>query len=255
MGKEVIKTTMNVKLFELLPTNRDTKKTTALTKSMQEHGWLKAYPLYCVRNGNGKYTIIDGHHRFEVACRLGIPIRYVVDEKRVSIFEIDDTTNKWSVEDHLTSQCRAGNVDYHKIKKYINDTGIGILPAISMLYGHSAGSHNVGKIFKKGEFLCRDTTNADTVRDIVMFMKRCGIVWAHHVKLVSALSRIAFVPEFSPDTLKEKVKSYPYMIQKQPHLEGYMEMIETAYNFRSRTKVPLKFLADEAARKRNIATK
>jgi hypothetical protein len=254
--RDIIQETKNYKIFELLPTNRDTKKISALTESMKNHGFKKAYPLNCIQNGNGKLKIIDGHHRFEVACTLGLPVKYVVDnDDPLTIFEIDDCTNKWSMEDHLTSQCRGGNVEYAKVRKYHDDTGIGILPAISMLYGHSADSQNVGKLFKKGEFVCRESRNAGVVRDIVIFMKDHGIGWAHHVKLVAALSRLTFVKEFSSATLKEKINSFPYMIQKQPHLEGYMEMLETAYNFRSRTKVPLKFLAEQSARERNVCRK
>ncbi len=243
------------RLFELLEYNRDAKKIAFLMESMGKHGWLNAYPMYVIRNGNGKFKIKDGHHRFEVAQRLGLPFKFVIDEDKATIYELDRATNKWDMEDHLTSNYRAGNIEYAKVRKYRDETGIGINQAISMLVGHQAGSSNSNTIFKRGEFVCKNPKNAEFVRDIVLHMKKHGIGWAHHASLVKALSKISFIEDFSPSILKDKIKLYPFLVTKQANLEAYLELIEEIYNHKSRAKVPLKFLADEKARERNFANR
>jgi hypothetical protein len=244
----------NIKLFELYKCNRNTDKLAGLIESMRKFGWCNAYPMLCVALSNGKYEIIDGHHRFEAAKLLGVPVKFVIVKSSAapSLFHIDDATSKWDMGDFLTSQCRGGNIEYSKVKKYNDETGIGIKQAASMLYGQAAGSGNIGRAFKSGEFVCRNTVNADVVGDIVRYMKKHGVSWAHHATLVKALSKVAFVTEFSPSKLKEKIKTYSYLIERRPHLEGYMDMLENLYNFKSSTKIPLRFLAEQKARERNV---
>ena len=108
MSKEQILTSNNPKLFELLSFNRDVNKVKKLTASMTKHGWISAYPMNVVMNGNGKFKIKDGHHRFEIACRLGIPFKYVICDDKSTIYELDGATNKWSTIDTLVSYCRDG---------------------------------------------------------------------------------------------------------------------------------------------------
>ena len=53
-------------IFELHELNRDVrnlKKVSNLKNSMKSHGFLSAYPLHTVLNGEGKLQIKAGHHR------------------------------------------------------------------------------------------------------------------------------------------------------------------------------------------------
>lgn len=241
---------INYRIFELLPFNRDVKKVKALMESMKKHGWINAYPMNVVQNGNGKLKIKDGHHRFEVATTLGIPVKYVVCNDTATIYELDKATNKWSVADHMESYCRAGNIEYVKMKEYCRRTGIAPMYAISMLSGETAGSYNQSDLFKTGAFVCKNTMNADIVADIVLHCKKKGIDWAHNSRMVIALSKIAWVDGFSPLKLKQKITTFPFLIEKKPHVEGYLEMLENVYNYKSQDKVPLKFLATSVAKDR-----
>ena len=246
--------TNDYKKFHLLEFNRDVKKVAPLLASMAKHGWINSKPMSVVEV-NGKMKIKDGHHRFQIARQLGIPVKYVIDTDSATIYELDKSTNKWSMQDTLVSYVRAGNPDYIKIKEYCDITGINIEQAISMMIGHQASSGNAGVAFREGRYVSKDHAHAYRVGELVLCCKRYGVVWAHHSLLVTALSKISFVREFSHNRLKSKIKSYPYLITKQPHLDGYLEMIEHLYNFKSQDKIPLKFLAEEAAKKRNVIKK
>ena len=242
--------------FDLLEFNRDVNKIKSLKASLEKHGWISAYPMNVKENGYGRYKIKDGHHRFEIAKMLGIPVKFVVCNDDSTVYELDKATNKWSLADVLISYCRSGNIEYQKIQQYCSKTGIGIMNAIEMLGGSTAGSANSIPKFKSGRFICNPNPyNAQIIGDIVIYCKQRGIDWAHHSILVTALSRIAWVKEFSPAHLKSKIKSFPYLFTKQPHLEGYLDMLENIYNFKSQEKIPLRFMADQAMKDRRIANK
>src|SRR6056297_915954 len=83
---EMIKTTTDYSLFSMMDQNRDVdmdnRKVKNLAKSMQQYGWLNAFPAM-VRTSGKKLIIIDGQHRISVAREYGIPVKYVIEEKEI----------------------------------------------------------------------------------------------------------------------------------------------------------------------------
>lgn len=41
-------------------------------QSLQQVGFLEQFPLVVLRLGEGTYQLLDGHHRYEAACRVGL---------------------------------------------------------------------------------------------------------------------------------------------------------------------------------------
>jgi hypothetical protein len=247
--------TMDYEKFELLPVNRNVEKTRALEESMKKHGWISAYPMHVVSNGNGKLKIKAGHHRFYVARELGLAVKYVECNDSISIYELEKATNKWIMADYLASYVRAAKPAYTEVKRFCETTGIGISTAISMLGGHTAGTKNFNIKFKNGDFRLASRGHAYTVGDIVLHCKKHGIKWAHDYRFVEALSRIVQIKEIDVKVLKHKIRTFPFLLTKQPTLAAYQQMLEDIYNRQSRVPVPLSFLADQAARERNVARK
>lgn len=243
------------RLFELLAFNRDVKKIKALEDSMKKYGWISAYPMNVMANGCGKLKIKDGHHRFEVAQRLGIPFKYVVCNDESTVRELDKATNKWTLSDCLTSYCREGKIEYLKVKKYCDETGINLSSAISILAGNSASSKgNWLTRFRDGSYSINTKSKyADILKDLVLCLKDNGIKFYNNAYLVQALSRISFVDQFSASRLKSKIKSFAPFIEKKANLDQYLTLLEDIYNRQSRDKIPLKFLSDEKAKERAVA--
>ena len=241
--------------FELLPFNRKVGKIKILEQSMRKYGYLDAYPLHVVKSNNGKMRIKAGHHRFTVARKLGIPIKYVppFDDGNISIYELEKATNPWSLKDYLTANIQEGHAPYAVIKQYHLRTGISLLCCIALLGGESAGSHNKIDGFKAGTFQLGDPQNATLVETIINFLKdKCDLMWASNSRLVIAVSRVCWVKEFEPKRFMQKAKDHRYLFEKQPSVEGYTNLIESIYNRQSQNKLPLSFLADEMAKKRNV---
>lgn len=241
--------------FEMLKFNRNVEKIKNLTESMEMHGYLSAHPIHCVPSGNGKMKIKAGHHRFTVAQLLHIPIKFVISNDKATIYELEASTNPWSLKDYVTSHSRAGKEDYKELVQFCDETGIPVGPASSMLIGHSAGSGNSNKAIKEGTFkVADDTTHAKAVADVVEFMVALGIKWARTKYVVSAISKIFWADGFNPAILKKKMKAHKNMVEKRMSIESYVEMFDVIYNFRNPAPIPLKFRAEQAARERNAIT-
>lgn len=242
----------NYRMFELLAINRDVSRINTLMESMKNHGWINSKPMSVIQNGNGKLIIKDGHHRFEVAQRLGIPVKYVIDTDSSTIYELDKSTNKWSLKDCLTSYCRAGKIEYLKLKTYCDETGIGLGNAASMLTGQSAGSGNYQQLFRTGNYKTNPKSNhAEVVKDLVLCCKKHGIKFYNTDLLVQAFSKIAWVDQFSAEHMKNKIKNFAPLIEKKANLDQYLVMLEDIYNRKCQSKIPLKYFAMEKAKERS----
>jgi len=249
---EKINETNNYSRFVLSSFNRDVKKTFRLRISMLRHGWIPAYPLDVRRLPDGKLEIRDGHHRFEVARNLHIPVKYVECKDQASIPELIRTHAPWSLKDYLTSHVRSGKPAYTLVFEYHKKTGITLSACISLLAGESACSFNYIEKFKEGSFRLGNTIHAEIVGAIVLCCKTHGITFACNIYLVQAISKIAWAKGFDPKVMMNKIASFAEFMTKQPTKQDYVKMLDTIYNRQARIKIPLEFLANEAARQRSV---
>jgi hypothetical protein len=239
----IIRTSINYDEFELLSFNRDVGKTERLEESMKKHGWIDAYPMHVVANGNGKLKIKDGHNRFYVARKLKIPAKYVVCEDNADVHELVKTIRLWDLKDYLASNIRVGkNPDYLKIKEFRDRTGIGILCCISMFSGESVGSNYYIESFKSGNFKIKNQSVAEKVGDIIVHCKKCGLAWAPITSFVRALYDVVRWTELNPAIFKKRVKSHIEKMGKRASKKEYLEMIEEVYSFGKKPKYPIAHL-------------
>jgi hypothetical protein len=254
MGKQILESN-NYSKFTMTDFNRDAGKTKELEASFREHGWIDACPLHVVRDGEGKLRIKQGHHRFIAAQKIGIPVKYVECNDKATIHQLEKTSKRWNMEDFLASHCRVGEQEYIKVRDYCDESGITLQAAISMLGGHSAGSGNFTEEFKCGGYKIKeDSVHAYVVQNIVLHMKKHKVAFYNNNLLVQAISKVVWLPEFDVLQFKSKIKAFHSFMEKQASLDKYLDMVEDIYNRQSRSKVPVKFLATEAAKQRS-ATK
>jgi len=249
--KDVIRESNNYKMFEPMSFNRNVTRTKELEQSFRKHGWIKAYPMHVIQGASGKYTIKAGNHRFYVAQKLGIPVRYVVCEDDVDIFELEGATRHWQLNDYLISQCRAGNDEYIAVKNYCEETGIATGLAVSILMGQTAGSGGYAERFKGGRFKVNNKSNhAEIMREMVLLCKARGIEFYNKSLFVHALSRVVYTKEVDLKRLKSKINKFSHIMTKRANLEQYLDMLDELYNWKSASKIPVKFLSHEAAKQR-----
>jgi hypothetical protein len=245
--------TKNYGLFELCDFNRDVKKTRNLMASMKRDGWIDAYPMHVVRNGNKKLKIKGGHHRFEVAQQLGIAVKYVVCDDEATVHQLERSTNPWKMDDYFNSFCRQGRQNYLAVKKYMDRTGIRLSQAVSMLSGGTAASGNHNEAFKDGNFtLSSDQSHAEAVGAIVVACRERSIPCATSRDFVHAISRMLYVEDFDAQTFIRRAAVNPSLLTKQVGVDAYSEMIEYVYNYKSSHKVALAFPSKQLAKDRSM---
>ena len=251
----IVHETKNYNKIELLSFNRDVRKTKALEKSMLKHGWIDAYPMHVVENGNGKLKIKGGHHRFYVAQKLGIAVKYVISDDNADIYELEQSNNKWTINDYLASFVRNGSKPYIAVRDYSEKTGIPISNSLSLLGGEGAGSGNKREAFKTGKYKLGDQVHANKVADVIMFLTEIGLQFSTHGIFIQAISKVLLVSKVNIQTLKNKFSTHMAYAEKQPSLINYLQMIELIYNRQgaANKKIPLAFLATEASKKRSVA--
>lgn len=250
--------TNNYEKFVLSPFNRDLGKIMRFKETFLKFGWINCYPCGVVRLPNGKLEIRFGHHRFKVAVMLGMTIKYVEIDPEIDVAMVELANRPWELKDWLMSYVRGGKENYDEVLRYHEETGIGLRACLSMLAGESAASGNKVEQFKRGIYEIKENENMEVVRGLVECLKKNGISWATTTPLVNALSKVALVSKedgFDPEILKRKIAKFSAFWEKRPNMKGYVNLIEEIYNRQSQNKVPLGFLADEAARKRNVSKK
>jgi hypothetical protein len=146
---------------------------------------------------------------------------------------------------------RRGSEAYITIKEYCERTGISTMQSVSMLAGECAGSNNRADEFKDGTIKLADPTHAGIVADIIMHMKKCGISFASTSLIVQSISKVVMVKDFDVSIFKHKISTFPALIEKKQNLQQYLALIEDVYNHKqSKQRIPLAFLAEDAARER-----
>lgn len=249
--------TSNYAMFVVGSFNRDVKKTGRLMQSMKRHGFIAAYPIHCNVRDDGRLEIKAGHHRFEVAKTLGIPLYYVVTDDAATIPELERATVRWKIEDYVHSHARAGDIDANTIAAFSKETGIAPIAIAAVLAGHVASSHNVTDQIKDGTF----TVNPEgrkrmlKIANVVKACAAAGIGFASKRSFVNALSKMSFLIEFDPTVLIHKAEHSPHLFQNCATEEMFLDMIERVHNHARSTKQPLAFLAREAAKLRNSCRK
>ena len=238
--------------FVLHEMNRDIHNTKALEASMKEYGWLDAYPMFVVKNGDGKLKIKAGHHRFYVAKKLKIPVKYVVMEHKLnqpSIQELEATSLHWTIRDYLESFCRQGKQDYIELKEYCDRTKVSLSYAIGMFSDVSAKSGgNKSKKFKDGQFRILTRDLPTKIEVALQELRNMGFGWVPNQSLVDSLCKLFQLDIFDFDTLKVRIAANPGLFVKHNTCDAMLDMIDKIYNHKARTRIPLGFKAREVSK-------
>ncbi len=223
------------------------------TECMQAHGFLSTHPIVWFKH-QGKKMIVFGHHRREAAINAKCGA-YAVEMTDVSMDETitlmrAENWATWKVRETVAMEIRIGNPHYVKLMEYVK-AGISVAAASSILSGGSAVSTNYLKHVKAGTFRVRTTENADKILQILTKLPKNQIV--RNGTFIKAISRCLLVHKFDSATFLRKLILNPGALERRSTIADFTDVIETIYNHASRNPLPLRFLADQAAKERNIA--
>lgn len=223
-----------------------------IAQSIAKGGYWASKPIGCVRIAN-KLTVIDGHHRLEAAKRLGVGVYYVVEktERSDDIGEENYLVRKWSNLSFAKMYANRGNTDYAELIRYSDKFGIPLRTAASLLRGEAGHSCNAGNPVRTGSFTIKTRESIGVVVSFIDHLgASCPVV---KTKIfIEALSILLFVREFDHTLLMRKIDVNPRMLEKCNNRDQMLTQIEDLYNFRTRDKVPLAFLAKKKMAERGV---
>ena len=252
--KERLRCTKDYSLFEMHDLNRKLHGSKTLEESMRKNGFMPSSPIQVIKNGNGKFKIIRGHNRFDVAQKLGLPIWFVEDNSNTDIFDLEGSSKAiWSSSDFLWARANAGDEDCQQLLKFQKKHNLPIAVAASLVGGQSAGSNNKVKQVKMGTFKVGEMNHANRVASIVDFCTEMKISFSNSSAFVRAVSAVLRVPAFDEKAFMHKLKLFSANIRKRSSWEDYLDEIDALYNYGlKKGRMPLAFRAKEELKKRSI---
>lgn len=230
------------------------KRINKMIPSMKHYGWLDSHPML-VRKVGDKYEILDGQGRFHAAKTLGIPVKFVVTDKEISIPEINGPQSPWSITDYVGSYAQQGNPEYHYLLDFSRRHKLPIAISAAILKGCVAAQGQHSDTIRSGKFKVSDTEFAEKVAVVVRELRSvhaCGAT----TNCVLAVSRVMQVSEVNLARLCDAIRKHQALVRPNTTADGYVAMLEEIYNHCAKSnRLPIAFLAREAAQKRKATAR
>ena len=203
---------------------------------------------------NERYEIIDGQHRFAAAKASNLPVYYIVAEgyRLPQVQRLNTGTSNWGKKDYLLSYADLGVKPYVQMKKFMETyADFGLAAAESLLTQNSGGANNRAKEetgngksgvknFQNGDLMIVDLDFAYQAADKIMLIKPYYDGYTR-TQFVRAISVLLQKDNFDMDYFVDKLSKNRGMLSDRNSISEYIEVIEEIYNYRSRSKVNLRF--------------
>lgn len=223
-----------------------------LRESMQTQGF-QPFPLIVRREGD-KLHVLDGQCRLHVAEELKLPVMYVETDRPFDIRKCGIAVAAWKFSDFVNTYVKQGNQDYQTLIDFSRETGLPLFRAAGLLGGYVNSDSRRSEKVAEGKFKVKDLDFAYRVSGLANAVAQhpAAAVWAKTTNSIAALSRFVTVAEFDDEQMKAKAAAHPHMLQRCGTLDQYSRMYEALYNFASRQKLNIHFLADQVAAARKL---
>lgn len=241
MSNTTVKETSDYSIFEKSPSNRNVSvpQVNKIRRSMYEHGYLKSFPISCIKGEKGTLIVTDGQHRLEAAKALNLPVMYVVEAIAVDPSVIPNQ-KKWDAKDFLQRYAAAGNEVYQYILSVANHFGVSHRVSAALLTDDL--SNNRTNEFRSGKAQIRTKESA-------MIALQCAkdCVRANPKLLINPLAMSVFrlhLLDVDFRDLAMRVETNADQMVRFNSIERGFEEIEKAYNYRLRhdLRLPLAML-------------
>jgi hypothetical protein len=236
-----IYTTQDYSIFLQDETNRDVRTNRKLLDSMKSHGFLPEHPLVVVSAEGGKFKVRDGGHRLVVAKELRLPVHYVVsDNAGIEISFINDTQRAWSRNDFVSSYVRQGNKYFIELQKFCEQHDIHPGIAARLLGGDA-------RELKDGTFTgCQFTYALEVLR--VSAAAAQHVSWSKCTQFLGAIHMVLKYSSANINTLCDRISSNGGLLKQQAKTTGYIELLASIYNHRTRELLPIRCQIETARR-------
>lgn len=240
----IVRKTTNYDVFNLIFDNREIElsKRSDLRESMRRQGFIPSLHAIVRGGEGGKYDVIDGQHRIEMARKLGLPVYYVVEDQEIDVAEINSTSVRWSLKDYLQRYLHHDPHGYYaQVKRYSEMFGLTIGQSAALLAGRTSFS-KVSREFKSGHYKIKDASlawdAADLFSEIRHITKDVG-----NGAFLTACYAVTLIPEFDRERFVKCAAKKFLSLKSLRKVDDYLHLMETIYNSGRGRKLPLAFLA------------
>lgn len=253
--KASLRTTKDYRLFDRSKTNRPVhlEKRAALRASMEKYGWIPAYPMHVMRNGQGRLVITDGQHRFEIAKELGVAVWFVECDEPIDVAEVNQGQKPWNISDYAGTYAQRGIQDYVEVQEFSAKYRIPLSIAAALMSGTLA-YRNVFNAFCGGTWKIKDREFAERVA-VIIEAASAFCRFAKGRAFVDAVAACCRVRGFSTERMINAIKRCPEKLAPYGTRDAMLVMLEDMYNFGKREMFALRIEAITAMRDRNPTSK
>lgn len=246
-----VNVTRDYRLFGRNAENRalNLKKHKRLYWSMKTYGFLKSFPICCIRDAKGHLIVKDGQHRLAIAEELGLPVYWIEEDTDFDVAKINSTPIIWHPRDHAEKYALQGLEAYREGLEFCDIHHLPIGTAFALLGGTTSWG-NVSDAFYAGEFVIKDRDYADSVAAVYGPLVRLAPL-IRNARLIEACMAVCRVAEFDVKRLVQNAERCRDKLVSYSTREAYLDMLEEVYNFGRKTLLGLKAEATMAMRTRN----
>lgn len=237
-----VRVTDDYSIFKFNKLNREVKqsKVNSLKSSIQRTGGNVVSILVDAKN-----HIIDGQHRFMACKELGLPVKYMYHDGTLTaddLIDINNTSNKWDLNDYAVMFSKQGNPNYAIFMKYRQqypDLSAGLIAAI-LENKYTLNNTAAGSLRKRG-FQRGELVIMNEPKSKILFnrLKQISTFYDGYNKrsFVYAVIHLSNQPGFDWDKFISKLKiRYPSLFDF-PKAADFVKVLIDIYNYRERTKV------------------
>lgn len=209
-----------------------------LMEKMQRYGYLPNKAI----SVNEKFEIIDGHHRFEAARRLNIPVLVQVCKgmNEESILQSNQAQEDWDKHDFTGTFAKQGNKNYQAIIDFMAKFPKFKMTQTLILLKNEPNAHPKKKEFQDGKYVIGNPKKAEEYANKIMEIANY-FPKAYTGKFISAiLCCETRCNNFNYAEFMDKLKKFPDKLTPSITTKSYLEKIEELYNYHRNKKHHIK---------------
>ena len=231
-------------MFKFRPENRPITEAHVryMANSIKVKNLMDRFPVIV----NSNMELIDGQHRVKACERLGIPVKYTVDENISAEDMITlNVAKSWQIGDYLNYYVVKEDEHYVRLARWMKECDMTLKIAMALL---GMNSRKAIQDFKEGNMIftkAEDIEEFKLIKETIEIIKGCNGAqgYTHSSKFWKALMFLFKAPEFNKEHWMKNIKKMASRVESQITTRDYLKLFIGIFNYYAEVKIQIgKFL-------------
>lgn len=237
--------------FVTFKENREPDHVGRILSNMREYGAIQK-PIVCTIHPDypGKLVVVDGNNSRIARMQLNLPIPYIVLNNATprEMTALNLVSKNWNTRNYVDLYASMGYSDYlifqNLLKEYPEFSCRSMKFILQLSTANDQNGRDGSYKLERGMFKCKDTQRSI---DIIKFLRKVKEIENGRSSVykmdyfITCIIRLFNHKSFDPERLLSKIKTFPFLLIKQPDATSYLNMIEEIYNHRQKKEYIVKF--------------